>query len=79
MEFNPDICQILTRNAKYFGVTIGDDFCWTKHIENVSCKASSTLRLIEKKEIQRIQCNIWQKRESAYNTYVRLLEIYSTI
>ena len=49
--------------AKYLGVTIN----WKSHIENVSVKASNTLKFIKRN----VQTNNKKLKETAYNTYVR--------
>ena len=49
--------------AKYLGITISKDLNWKSHIENVSSKASNTLKFV--------QTNNQKIKETAYNTYVR--------
>ena len=53
--------------AKYLGVTIRKDLNWKPHIENVSSKASNTLKFIKRN----VQTNNQKLKETAYNTYVR--------
>ena len=53
--------------AKYLGVTISKDLNWKSHIENVSAKASNTLKFIKRN----VQTNNQKLKETAYNTYVR--------
>ena len=56
-----------TETAKYLGVTIRKDLNWKTHIENISNKASNTLKFIKRN----IQTNNQKLKETAYNTYVR--------
>lgn len=56
-----------TENAKYLGITISQDLSWKSHIENVSCKASNTLKFVKRN----IRTNNQKIKETAYNTYVR--------
>ena len=65
-----------TKNAKYLGITISQDFSWKTHIQNVSHKANNTLKYIKRN----IQTNNTRIKESAYKTYVRpQLEYCSTV
>jgi hypothetical protein len=56
-----------TSAAKYLGVTISKDLNWSQHIENISAKASSSLRFIQRN----IKTNNRKVKEVAFNTYVR--------
>ena len=53
--------------AKYLEITISKDLNWKSHINNVSSKASNTLRFIKRN----VQTNNQKIKETAYNTYVR--------
>ena len=52
--------------AKYLEITISKDLNWKSHIENVSSKASNTLKFIKRN----VQTNDQKIKETAYNTYV---------
>ena len=56
-----------TETAKYLGVTIKKDLNWKSHIENISAKASNTLKFIKRN----VQTNNQKLKKTAYNTYVR--------
>ena len=56
-----------TETAKYLGVRIKKDINWKSHIENISVKASNTLKFIKRN----VQTNNQKLKETAYNTYVR--------
>ena len=53
--------------AKYLGVTLSDDLQWSKHISNLSVKASSTLGLLRRNLSQCPQA----LREQAYISLIR--------
>ena len=62
--------------AKYIGVTLSDDLQWSKHISNLSVKASSTLGLLRQNLPQCPQA----LREQAYISRIRSrLEYWSAI
>ena len=61
LERPPDGC------IKYLGVTIQSDLKWTKHIDQISAKASHTLGLIRRN----VRVHDRDVRERAYKTLVR--------
>jgi len=65
-----------TEAAKYLGVTISKDLSWTNHINNITSKASNSLRFIKRN----IKTSNKKVKETAYKTYVRpQLEYCSTV
>ncbi|KAL4226412.1 hypothetical protein ACF0H5_014395 [Mactra antiquata] len=65
-----------TSQSKYLGVTISSDMNWSKHINNITTKATSTLRFIQRN----VKTSNKQVKTAAYNTYVRpQLEYCSSI
>jgi len=56
-----------TEAAKYLGVTITKDLNWSKHIDSITSKATSTLRFIQRN----VKTNNQKVKTAAYNTYVR--------
>ena len=60
-------------STKYLGVTISQDLCWNKHINNITNKAGNVLYTLKRN--LKISCpNI---KEQAYNGLVRPLVEYS--
>ena len=53
-----------TEAAKYLGVTISKDLSWTNHINNISSKASNSLRFIK----TNIKTSNKKVKETAYKT-----------
>ncbi len=65
-----------TEAAKYLGVTISKDLSWTNHINNMTSKASNSLRFTKRN----IKTSNKKVKETAYKTYVRSqLEYCSTV
>ena len=58
---------ISASSAKYLGITITKDLNWSKHIENITSKATSSLRFIQRN----IKTNNVKVKQAAYLTYVR--------
>ena len=56
-----------TENAKYLGVTFSKDLSWTKHINNITSKATNSLRFIKRN----VKTSNKKVKEKAYKTYVR--------
>ena len=62
--------------AKYLGVTISKDLNWSKHIDNITSKATCSLRFIQRN----VKTDNKKVKIAAYNTYVRpQLEYCSSI
>ena len=65
-----------TEKAKYLGLTISNDLNWKTHINNITSKATNTLKFIKRN----VKTNNKQIKETAYKTYVRpQLEYCSSI
>ena len=56
-----------TDSAKYLGVNISKDLNWNQHINNITAKASNSLRFIKRN----IKTSNKKVKEAAYTTYVR--------
>lgn len=56
-----------TCSAKYLGITITKDLNWSQHIENITSKATSSLRFIQRN----VKTDNVKVKEAAYTTYVR--------
>ena len=56
-----------TENAKYLGITVSQDLSWKKHVENISSKANTTLKILERN----IQTQNKKIKETACSTLVR--------
>jgi hypothetical protein len=68
--------KTITEKAKYLGLTISNDLNWKTHINNITSKATNTLKFIKRN----VKTNNKQIKETAYKTYVRpQLEYCSSI
>ena len=63
-------------DSKYLGVTISNNLSWSKHVNNISKKANSTMAFLRRN----IRSASQQAKSTAYKTFVRpTLEHASTV
>ena len=60
-------------SVKYLGITISQDLCWNKHIDNVTKKAGNVLHTLKRN----LKINCPSIKEKAYTSMVRPLTEYS--
>ena len=63
----------LRTEAKYLGVTIGSDLSWSRHADNITKKANSTMGFLKKN----IRSAPQAAKETAYKTFVRPIVEYA--
>ena len=63
----------LRTEAKYVGVTIGNDLSWSRHADNITKKANSTVGFLKRN----IRSAPQAAKETAYKTFVRPIVEYA--
>ena len=63
----------LRTGTKYLGVTIGSDLSWSRHADNITKKANSTMGFLKRN----IRSAPQAAKETAYKTFVRPIVEYA--